>query len=590
MKQLGKHTAASAGFIQNFALWKESGYFDNASDTKPLLHIWSLGIEEQFYFVWPLLLWGCGKLSEFRKRGRHKRLFYILATVLIFVVSFFLNLNLINIDPIKTFYLPQYRFFELALGGILSWWVLYQPRISISFSGSKESFFPSWVTEKRLKNFLSFVGLGTLLIVFGQFSKETVFPGKKALLPIFATAFIIWAGPQSWLNRKILSQKILVWFGLISFPLYLWHWPILSYGRIIYGEMPTREFRLIVVVVSILLAWLTVKIIEKPFRFGNQKIVLKIATLCLVVFGIGSVGSWVQKQNGIGDRNFVLNNLLQSSGYDGGDQFNMIDGCGLTNKEIVEKMPTCKHDKRNEPTVAVIGDSKAAALYKGIVRYSTEKTRIVFIGGNGKLGSPNPFWWPDKKKDSDQNPLVIAATKAITSNEKIKVVVVTLATRSVFRLSNDKTISDLPKSTNHDFAFKNTVSFIKPFLDSGMKVILTIDNPTLSYPEDCIQRTLGVSFVDHWSNERRSKNICSITYDEHLKLSQQYRDVLSEIREKFQNQVYVFDILPIICNKKNNLCSIISNGRLMYGYSDHLSDYAAGLIAKELMPFIEKLH
>lgn len=227
--------------------------------------------------------------------GGHKRLFYFLATVLVFLVSFILNLKLVTVDPSKTFYLPQYRFFEMALGGLLSWWVLYQPKISLTFADEKEYFWPDWLTEKRLKNILSFVGLAILLIIFRKFSKETIFPGKNALLPIFATAFIIWAGPHSWLNRKILSHKILVWFGLISFPLYLWHWPILSFGRIIYGEMPTREFRLIAVAVSILLAWLTVKIIEKPFRFGNARITLKLATLCLLVFGVGGVGLFVSK-------------------------------------------------------------------------------------------------------------------------------------------------------------------------------------------------------------------------------------------------------------------------------------------------------
>lgn len=184
--------------------------------------------------------------------------------------------------------------------------VLYKPKISISSPDSQEGFFPNWVTEKRVKNVLSFLGLAILLIIFGQFSKQTVFPGKMALLPIFATAFIIFAGPHSWLNRKILSHKVLVWFGLISYPLYLWHWPILSFGRIIYGEMPPREFRLIAVAVSILLAWLTVKIIEKQFRFGNQKIGLKIAILCLVVFGIGGAGLFVMNTDGYLSREEVM--------------------------------------------------------------------------------------------------------------------------------------------------------------------------------------------------------------------------------------------------------------------------------------------
>lgn len=582
LQQLGKHTASSAGFIQNFTLWKEAGYFDNASETKPLLHIWSLGIEEQFYFVWPLLLWGASKVSKIRV-GRHKRLFYFLATVLVFLVSFILNLKLVTVDPTKTFYLPQYRFFELALGGLLSWWVLYQPKISLTFADGKENFWPDWLIKKRLKNILSFVGLAILLVIFRKFNKETVFPGKNALLPIFAAAFIIWAGPHSWLNRKILSHKILVWFGLISYPLYLWHWPILSLGRIIYGEMPTREFRLIAVAVSVLLAWLTVKIIEKPFRFGNARIPLKLATLCLLVFGVGGFGKLIQKNIAVSSKNST-----KESGEDGGDKGNTEDGCGLTEEEQI-KMPICKHDIRNAPSVAIIGDSKAGSLWTGLVRYSTDQTRLLIIGGNGKFGSPNPYWWPDKKEDSDKNPLVIAGTRAITQNKKIRTVIITLATREMFRLKNDKTILDLPESKNFDFAFEKTVSFIRPFIDSGKKVIITVDNPTLSYPEDCAQRLTGISFIDIWSNQKRMKNICSISYDKHLKLSGQYRRVLNEIQKKFDHKVFVFDILPFVCDGKNNQCAMTLNNRLIYRYTDHLSDYASGLIAKELIPYIEKL-
>lgn len=308
LHQLGRHVASSAGFIQNFTLWKEVGYFDNVSETKPLLHIWSLGIEEQFYFVWPLLLWSASKLSKRLSADKYKGLFYFLSTVLVFTISFILNLNLIKVDPSKTFYLPQYRFFELALGGILAWWILYQPKIPASLFNSQDTFFRTWFAEKRIKNILSFCGLTILLIIFYQFSKETVFPGKKALLPIFATAFIIWSGPESWLNRNVLSNKILVWFGLISFPLYLWHWPIFSFGRIIYGEVPTRQFRLIAIAISILLAWLTVKIIEKPFRFGNTRIGLKIATLCLFVFGAGGLGLAINNMNF--DSTHTYQNLL----------------------------------------------------------------------------------------------------------------------------------------------------------------------------------------------------------------------------------------------------------------------------------------
>lgn len=114
--QLGKHIAAGAGFVSNFALWSESGYFDNSTDTKPLLHLWSLGIEEQFYIIWPPLLYVAWK-----------RKFNLLTLViLVAFISFLLNLKGVKHDSTATFYAPQTRFWELLCGNILAWFYLYK--------------------------------------------------------------------------------------------------------------------------------------------------------------------------------------------------------------------------------------------------------------------------------------------------------------------------------------------------------------------------------------------------------------------------------------------------------------------------------
>jgi peptidoglycan/LPS O-acetylase OafA/YrhL len=297
LQQLARHTASSAGFIQNFNLWRESGYFDHANETKPLLHIWSLGVEEQFYFIWPLLLWGIAKIKDKSRFKDHKRIFFLSTIILVFFASFILNLNQIKTDPVKTFYLPHFRFFELALGGILSWVILYGSNFFKLPIDANKWFISNWLKRIEINNVLSFAGLFILIIVFFQFSKETSFPGKNALVPAVATCLIIFAGTGSWLNRKILSNKALVWFGLISYPLYLWHWPILSFGRIFDGEMPRFEFRIIAIVVSIILSWLTVKYIEKPFRFGTSQVGLKIFALCSLIFVIGSFGLFAAKMD-----------------------------------------------------------------------------------------------------------------------------------------------------------------------------------------------------------------------------------------------------------------------------------------------------
>jgi peptidoglycan/LPS O-acetylase OafA/YrhL len=292
-KQLGKHIAAGAGFISNIVFWSEAGYFDNAADTKPLLHLWSLGIEEQFYFIWPFLLWFAWK-----------RNFSLLIIVAIFsIISFVLNIKGIKQDPVATFYLPQTRFWELLSGSLLAWITLYKNKaftnlrnkfdgyISIFLNREKEA-----VNGKLLSNFLSFFGFVLLAYGFWRINKKLSFPGMWALVPVMGTLLLLIGGSESWLNRKILSNKIAVWFGLISFPLYLWHWPLLSFARIVEGEAPSRNIRLAAVALAVVLAWLTYKLVERPLRFGKYS-KAKVAILFGLVFFVGVFGAFVNETN-----------------------------------------------------------------------------------------------------------------------------------------------------------------------------------------------------------------------------------------------------------------------------------------------------
>ncbi len=574
LRQLGKHTAASAGFIQNFALWKESGYFDNASETKPLLHIWSLGIEEQFYFLWPLVLWGAGRLGD----GRRRKASYLIAALSVFIASFALNADSIETDPTKTFYLPQYRFWEMAAGGVLSWVVLYMPSASTA---------PGSPRKKMILNGLSFLGIAVLFAVFIEFSGSTAFPGKNALLPVVATAFIIFAGPDSFINRKILSNKSLVWVGLISFPLYLWHWPLLSFARILYGDAPPVSSRLILVAASVALSWATYALVEKRIRFHPSG--KAVVWLCVFLAAALIAGQHIKDHSGFKGRGIVSRNLPET-GFDGGDQGNLVDGCGLEG-DVIEQFPVggCRRDRRGTPTVALIGDSKSASLVTGLVRHSDEKSRILFIGGNGERGAVIPYNSINYSKDRDADlpsPLLKFAVDAIAGNRNIRTVILYYATRAMFKLKNDKDILDLPENENFDFAYERTNQLVQRLIESGKRIVIVVDNPTLPDPTSCIERKLGIAFIDRWAERGKKADSCQISYDRHLELSKRYRDLLDKIRDEHPKDVRVFDTVPLLCDMSSRICSMTLNGRRLYSYSDHISDYAAGIIAEKLIPFV----
>ncbi len=246
-RALGKHAAGGAGFVSNFVLWSETGYFDTAAEFKPMLHLWSLGIEEQFYIVWPLLLWAAWK----------SRTNLLALTLAVAVASFAWNIYVAPRDATADFYSPFTRFWELLAGATLAYLTLNAPQ-----------------TLKRVtipnKHLQSFVGLGALGLGFLFITDDMMFPGWVALVPVLGAALVIASGPDALFNRILLSNPVAVWFGKISFPLYLWHWPLLVFGRIEGAGLLDLEHRIMLVILAIVLAWLTVVLVEKRLRFANS--------------------------------------------------------------------------------------------------------------------------------------------------------------------------------------------------------------------------------------------------------------------------------------------------------------------------------
>jgi peptidoglycan/LPS O-acetylase OafA/YrhL len=249
--ELGKQAAGGAAFIANFVFWGEAGYFDTAAETKPLLHLWSLGIEEQFYIFWPPLL-----ALAWRRRWPMLRVLWALA-----VVSFLINV--LTIHPFRTaaFYSPLSRFWELMAGGILAC-------MRLRDAGATK---PAWRSHVQ-----SVLGVGLIVLGLVMIRADKAFPGWWALLPVLGAASCIAAGPQGVLNRYLLSNPLMVGIGLISYPLYLWHWPLLSYARIVQGAAPSAAVSAAMVAASVVLAWLTYRTVERAVRTRTQPATLRV--------------------------------------------------------------------------------------------------------------------------------------------------------------------------------------------------------------------------------------------------------------------------------------------------------------------------
>ena len=275
-RQLGRHIAAASVFVSNFVLLEEVGYFDMEAHTKPLLHLWSLAIEEQFYLLWPLFAWVL--------RGR--RALFISLTVAAALVSFALNVTSAEVST-TAFYSPQTRFWELAIGVL----VAHLPREAMT----------RWVAARWLREAAVVAGLARHRLCGLLIDARASFPGWWVLLPVLGAATVIAVGPHSFASRYVLGSRPMVFVGKISYPLYLWHWPLFAFTWLAYGTQPPSEVALPLIAASFVLAWLTYQFVEKPVRFGVWGL-RPVPTLAILALLLGATGLLTMQRDGFAGR------------------------------------------------------------------------------------------------------------------------------------------------------------------------------------------------------------------------------------------------------------------------------------------------
>ena len=343
-KAFGKSMIATTFFGSNILFFRESGYFDSASITKPLLHTWSLAVEEQFYLFFPLLLIAINRFSKNR---------YLPWLLGIGFVSLLASVYGVYTHQVATFYLIPTRAWELLFGSILALGVIPQLQSNVQ------------------RNFLSIAGLSLIVFSIGFYTESTLFPGSAALAPVIGSSLIIYSGMGGGGGSavsKFLSLKPMVSIGLISYSLYLWHWPFFVFAKyLIFRELTPFEITGIICA-TVIISILSLKFIEQPFRgtepvIPNQKNLFALSAMVMIIASI--IGTVIFLQKGMPARypdvSIILKDISNDPEWD-----NARENEKITTKLSEGKIPARIGVHNTMPCFILWGDSHARALIPAV--------------------------------------------------------------------------------------------------------------------------------------------------------------------------------------------------------------------------------
>lgn len=394
----GRSLIAVCLFVSNilFNQDKQTGYFNGAADEKPLLHTWSLAVEEQYYLVFPLLIilfWKLGKNRIF--------LLIIIATVMSLLLSEYAAKQ----GWLGNFFLIPTRAWELLIGSILAFiYLLY----------------PHWLQYKsNIRSLLSMVGVGLIVFSVFVFDKNTPFPSFYALVPTLGAALIIAFPDPHPISSKILSNKLFVGVGLISYSAYLWHQPIFVLAKMISIYTPNTVEMLLLSMLSLVLAYFSWQFVEQPFRkkhlFSQKSIFLLTSIGSIILIAIGSLI--------IGNDGFEKRFNLQIQHWLNSNLTNKTSCIDQYTAQQIKQGQLCKAGDLNQAaSFAVLGDSHAESLLQALNDQAIQQKSAFFMVSGGWCAPLLDFAGTNRyfsRCRADQ----AAALQSIAENEAIKTVV-----------------------------------------------------------------------------------------------------------------------------------------------------------------------
>ena len=535
MKDFAESIFTVATFSSNILFWSESGYFARASETKPLLHTWSLAIEEQYYLVFPLFLL---LLNRFRRIST----FYVLIG-LTFASLIYAQVKFQS-DPSGAFFLILPRCWELLVGSIAA-------LVHIKFGRH--------LFRSSIRSGLSFLGFFFILIgVFGVIEPSENWNFVPIIPVIGAFLILIFAQKDNGVGH-ILGLGMFVGIGLISYSSYLWHQPILAFSRILGGDEVTLKFAPLLILATFIFAYLSWRFIEGPFR--DNKIVspakfsfftIPIFFLFLIFGVIGNVYEGFSHR--LTSTSFDFKGDIGHQGY-----FNKVFKEYSVCKPVVVAQSAqkwgdyfrCAQSKTlKESNVILIGDSHAEHLFLGIAE---------------ELSDDNVVYYSKDAFASVYEPEFAEIFEVLENAKSTELIVLSMHwVKKVKAIPSDKSFQE---------NIEDTLNF---FVRNSDNVVLLDDVPSFPFsPSECIN-----------SLPLRAAADCEIGFDQFEEQKATYSGTLREIAESIEKVEYI-SLDKLFCD--DNFCKMDIDGALLYRDDDHLNILGSRKVGKFLAPKLNAL-
>jgi len=565
LEQLGESIVYAAASLSNFYFWSETGYFDTSSNLKPLLHFWSLAVEEQFYLVWPSLLLG---LFWLRRRWAVTGTLGLLA-----ILSLALGEHWMAIDPEAVYYLMPFRIFEFAIGALCVWAGNIPARLNAA------------------NEIILACGLGAIAYAVFTYDELTAFPGPGAVIPCLGAALVIYSG-QAKYTGFVLRNRLAAGIGLISYSLYLIHWPVLVYYKYWKFDAVSQYEQAGLVVAALLFAILMYKYIEKPFRFGSHgKYQLQPADFgfrCAVLTALivlpaahtwANLG-WKWRLNVDIDRlsgQITRNNHHNCTGYD----HIRINGYSCTFG--------AKASKPDHFDIVLLGDSHSKHWVPGLHElFAANGISALNLGKGGILPFPGGVTYTNSTADREG----AGRNRKIQDYiEKTRPHVVMLSARWALYANTARPVNegkDRVFFTYGDYNALDTRSSLKALEQAlsdtisryktlGIHTVLLGQVPPLGGDaRDCLSRP------DYLALDNTIDHCLTYSRRESLDRLRPTNDLLLGLKDRFGSSVSLFLPSEWLC-KDGEHCDFISGNGILYRDSDHLSNYGSVWLAQKYL-------